>query len=104
MMVVQIQQPANIALAAWFNEVRSWFDKNGCQPALFSPSGRVMGTLIFDVMFENDTNARLFASNFTEYASSIRRTIGAERLDLLRRESRDRTVADDPPTPSWEGL
>jgi hypothetical protein len=93
MMVVQIQKPANVTLAVWFTELRSWLDSNHCEPALFSRSEIITDNMAFDITFENDDHARLFASNFQKYAPSIRRTIGTEQLDFLR-ERRERGISD----------
>jgi hypothetical protein len=93
MMVVQIEKPANVTLAVWFAELRFWLDSNRCEPALFSPAGRTMDDIIFNITFENDNDARRFASNFKQYAPSIRRTIGTERLDFLR-ESQEMAISD----------
>jgi hypothetical protein len=95
MMVVQIQKPANMTLAVWFTELRSWLDENHCEPKLFSRSGRIMDTILFDLIFENDSHARLFTANFAKYAPSIRRTFVTERLDFLRRESRETPASDE---------
>jgi hypothetical protein len=93
MMVVQIEKPANVTLAVWFAELRSWLDSNHCEPALFSRSEIIMDTMVFNITFENDDHARLFTSNFQKYVPSIRRTIGTEQLDLLR-EHRERAISD----------
>jgi hypothetical protein len=93
MMVVQIEKPANVTLAVWFTELRSWLDSNHCEPALFSRSGRIMDNTIFNITFENDNDARRFAFAFKKYAASIRRKIGTERLDFLR-ERRERAISD----------
>jgi hypothetical protein len=82
MMVVQIQKPANMTLAAWFAELRSWFDKNEFQPTSFVSSGRLIDTLIFDATFAENTQARLFASNFAKYAPEIRRAISSKRAEI----------------------
>src|SRR3954447_3466657 len=92
MMVVQIEKPANVTLAVWFAELRSWLDSNHCEPALFSPSGRTIDNMIFQYHFENDNHACRFASAFKKYADSIRRTIGTERLDFLC-ERRERAIS-----------
>jgi hypothetical protein len=68
MMVVQIEKPANMTLAAWFTELRSWFDENNCQPVSFVPDGRVIDKLIFNVSFAEDAHARSFASKVTAFA------------------------------------
>jgi hypothetical protein len=96
MMVVQIEKPASVTLAVWFTELRSWLDSNRCEPALFSPSGRIMGNILFNITFENDNHARRFASAFKKYAPSIRRTIGTERLDFLR-ETREMAIPEERP-------
>jgi hypothetical protein len=67
MMVVQIEKPANMKLAMWFTELRSWFDKNNCQPVAFTPSGSLGKKLNFKVAFSDDSQARLFASSFPMY-------------------------------------
>ncbi len=54
-----------------------------------------MDKILFNVTFENDNHARLFASNFTKYAPSIRRTIGTERLDFFCRESPEKPNSDE---------
>jgi hypothetical protein len=95
MMVVQIQKPGAVTLATWFTELRSWLDANHCDPILFSRSGRIMDKILFNVTFENDNHARLFAANFTKYGPSIRRAIGTERLDFVRRESPERPDSDE---------
>ena len=41
-----------------------------------------MDKLLFNVTFDDDANARLFASTFTKYAFSIRRTTSSERAGL----------------------
>jgi hypothetical protein len=96
MMVVQIQKPANMTLAVWFAELRSWLDEHHCAPALFSRSGRIIDNILFDFTFENNVHARLFASAFNKYAPSIRRTIGTERADFLR-ESPERAISEERP-------
>ena len=78
MMVIQIEKPANITLAAWFAELRSWFDENNCQLAFFASAGRVIDKYIFNVTFAENTQAHLFASKFTKYAPSIRRITSLE--------------------------
>jgi hypothetical protein len=93
MMVVQIEKPANVTLAVWFAELRSWLDTNHCEPALFSLSGGIMDNILFSITFENDDHARLFTSTFEKYASSIRRTIGTEQLNFLR-EHRKSGISD----------
>jgi hypothetical protein len=93
MMVVQIQKPAYVTLAVWFAELRSWLDSNNYEPALFSPSGRTMDNIIFNITFENDNHACRFASAFKQYGASIQRTIGTERRELLR-ESREVAISD----------
>jgi hypothetical protein len=102
MMVVQLQKPANMTLAVWFAALRLWLDENQCEPALFTRSGRIMDNILFDFTFENDTHARLFAANFRKYAPSIRRTFVTERLDFLRRGSRERPNTDKPAGPLIE--
>jgi len=71
MLVVQIKKPGNITLANWFNELRSWFDQNNCQPTLFNQSERVTDKSIFDITLSDEIQARLFASAFARYAPSI---------------------------------
>ena len=93
MMVVQIEKPANVTLAVWFTELRSWLDSNRCEPALFSPAGRIMDTILFNLTLENDNHARRFASAFKQYAPSIQRTIGTERLNFLH-EGREMAICD----------
>ena len=84
MMVVRIEKPENTMLAVWFAELRSWFDDNHCQPTIFSESARKADKLLFNVTFGDNTHARLFASAFTKYATSIRRTTSIERAGLSR--------------------
>jgi hypothetical protein len=93
MMVVQIEKPANITLAVWFTELRSWLDSNRCEPTLFSPSGRIMNNILFNITFENDNHAGRFASAFKKYAPTTRRTIGTERVNFLR-ETREMAISD----------
>jgi hypothetical protein len=87
MMVVQIEKPANMTLAVWFTELRSWFDENNCQPTSFFPSGRVIDKLLFDVTFTQNTQARLFASKFGRYAPAIRQATASERCEILLEEN-----------------
>jgi hypothetical protein len=82
MIVVQIEKPANVTLDVWFTELRSWLDSNQCEPDLFYRLERIK--TIYNVTFDNDNHARLFAFAFKKYAPSIRRTVGTERLDFLR--------------------
>jgi hypothetical protein len=93
MMVVQIQKPANMTLDVWFSELRSWLDLNHCETALFTRSERIIDTMLFSITFQNDNHARLFASNFKKYAPSIRRTMGTERRDFLRKPP-ERRISD----------
>jgi hypothetical protein len=95
MMVVQIEKPANVALAAWFTELRTWFDKNNCQPTSFFPSGRVIDKLIFNATFVENTQARLFASTFPMYAPAIRRPNSSERSQILLDENWGGSISDE---------
>ena len=70
MMVVQIEKPANITLAVWFAELRSWFDQNNCQPILFAEAERITERLLFSLTFADHANARLFADTFSKYVFS----------------------------------
>ena len=54
-----------------------------------------MDKLLFNVTFDDNANARLFASTFTKYAFSIRRTTSSERAGL----NKSRNFAAKPPTP-----
>ena len=96
-MVVQVQKPANVTLDVWFTELRSWLDSNHCEPALFCRSERIK--TIYNITFENDNHASLFAFAFKQYASSIRWT-STERLDFLR-ERRERGISDTAGSFSW---
>jgi hypothetical protein len=83
MMVVEIEKPANMALAEWFNELRSWFDEHNCEPTSFLPSGRVIDKVVFDATFAQNTQALLFASKFARYAPAIRRATSSELGEIL---------------------
>ena len=80
MLVVQIEKPANMTLAMWFSELRSWLNVNKCEETSFSEAGRTIDKLIFNLIFKDHTKARLFAANFMRYGPSILRTIGSERF------------------------
>jgi hypothetical protein len=67
MMVVQIEKPANMKLAVWFTELRSWFDTNNCQPAAFTSVRKPGHKLIFQVTFSDNSQAHLFATTFSMY-------------------------------------
>jgi hypothetical protein len=95
MMVVQIEKPANMTLAEWFTELRSWFDINNCQPASFLPNEGVIDKVAFNVTFSENTQARLFASKFTIYAPSIRRAISSERGEILLNEHWGKPISDE---------
>jgi hypothetical protein len=95
MMVVQIEKPANMALAAWFTELRSWFDENNCQPASFVSAGRVIDKLLFNATFVENTQARLFAANFTRYAPSIRRATSSRRSEIWIYDDLGRMISDE---------
>ena len=95
MLVVQIEKPANMTLATWFSELRLWLDQHSCEKTSFSQSRRIIDRLTFNVIFQDHTKARLFVANFKRYSPSIRRTIGSERPDLLRRESRGESMPDE---------
>ena len=94
-MAVQIEKPANMALAAWFTELRSWFDINKCQPVSFLPNEGVIDKVAFNVTFSENTHARLFASKFTIYASSIRHVISSERNEILLNENWGNPISDE---------
>jgi hypothetical protein len=68
MMVVQIEKPSNMTLAKWFSELRSWFDKNSCQPSLFNQSEAVTDKMIFNVTLTDETQARSFSDTFVKFA------------------------------------
>ena len=93
-MVVQIEKPANMTLAAWFAELPSWFDENNYQPAFFVSAVRVIDKFIFNVTFVENTQAHLFASKFTKYAPSMRRTTSVELSGI----SESRNFAVEIPT------
>src|SRR5438132_7709883 len=95
MMVVQIEKPANMTLAGWFTELRSWFDQNKCQPASFLPDEGVIDRVTFNVTFGKNTQARLFASKFPMYAPSIRRAISSERGEILLDENWGKPISDE---------
>ena len=95
MLVVQIEKPADMTLATWFSELRLWLDQHSCEETSFSEAGRTMDKLIFNLIFKDHAQARMFAANFTRYAPSIRRTIGSERPDLLHRESRGGSIPEE---------
>src|SRR5271166_1186672 len=95
MMVVQIEKPANMTLAVWFTELRSWFDENNCQPTSFFPSGRVIDKLLFHATFAQNTQARWFASQFTRYAPVIRRAASRERGEILLDENWGGAISDE---------
>ena len=52
------------------------------------------GTL-FNVTFENDAHARLFAASFTKYAPSIRRALVNERADFLLHDNPEELTSDE---------
>jgi hypothetical protein len=83
MMVVEIEKPAKMTLAVWFNELRSWFDENSCQPTSFLPSERVIDKVVFDATFAQNTQALLFASKFARYAPAILRATSSELSEIL---------------------
>ena len=87
MMVVQIEKPANMTLAEWFTELRSWFDENNCQPSSFLPAGRVIEKLLFNATFLENDQARLFASNFSRYSPTIRRATSSEQREIFLNEN-----------------
>jgi len=66
MVVVQIEKPGNMTLANWFSELRSWLDQNHCQPTLFNQPERVTGKMIFNIIFSDETQARVFSSTFVK--------------------------------------
>lgn len=79
MLVVHIEKPANMTLATWFRELRVWLDQHSCEETSFSPSGRIIDRLTFNLIFQDDNKAGMFVAHFTRYAPSIRRTMGSER-------------------------
>jgi glycine/D-amino acid oxidase-like deaminating enzyme len=94
-MAVQIEKPANMRLAAWFTELRSWFDENNCQPVSFVRAGRVINKLIFNVTFAEDAHARSFASKFRAFAPAVRRATSSERGKILLGKSFDGPISDE---------
>jgi hypothetical protein len=95
MMVVQIEKLANMTLAVWFTELRSWFDKNNCQPSSFLPAGRVIEKLLFNATFPENDQARLFASNFSKYSPTIRRATSSEQGEILLNKNGDGAISDE---------
>jgi len=83
MMVLEIEKPANMTLAEWFNELRSWFDEHNCQPISFLLSGRVIDKVVFDATFAQNTKALLFTSKFAKYAPAIQRATSSELGEIL---------------------
>jgi len=95
MLVVQIEKPANMTLALWFAELRSWFDENDCQPTSFRLAGRVIDKLIFNITFSDNTQALLFSSKFKKYAAAIRRATSDERAEIWLGGDWSRRVSDE---------
>jgi hypothetical protein len=83
MLVVQIEKPENETLSEWFSELRSWFDRNGCQPSGFVRSGRRIDRAIYQLSFDDPAVARLFSAKFARYASVLRRATLSERSDFV---------------------
>lgn len=60
MHVVRASKPEAVALAAWFAELRAWFDRTGCQPSSFAPALRAASALAFEVAFRHAAEAKRF--------------------------------------------
>jgi hypothetical protein len=73
MVRVQIEKPGNVTPTDWFAELNRWFDEKKCQPLSFHRSGRIMDRLLYDAVFMENGEARLFASRFRSCAPSFRR-------------------------------
>jgi hypothetical protein len=82
MVVVRIEKPGNMTLAAWFIELRSWFDNNDCTPLLFSRAGQVTGRVLFNIRFAEDSHPLLFTSHFSKHEPSIQRSTGGETNEV----------------------
>jgi hypothetical protein len=73
MLLVEIEKPENETLAAWFSDLRNWFDVNRCEPLAFTQAGRRHDRLIYRISFENAAQAQQFSEKFARYAPTIRR-------------------------------
>lgn len=87
MLLVEIEKPENLALATWFAELRTWFDTNHCEPAVFARSGRRLDRLIYRVSFTRAAEAHRFARAFAQYWPTVRRAGSVER-------DQSRTIAE----------
>ena len=58
MLLVEIEKPENETLAAWFSDLRNWFDVNRCEPLAFTQAGRRHDRLIYRISFENAAQAQ----------------------------------------------
>jgi hypothetical protein len=93
MLLVEIEKPANVALSAWFSELRDWLDANHCAPSVFARTGRRIDRLIYRVSFDNTAQAHQFSLKFKHYSPVIRRANAFER-DQLRAMAATAGAAD----------
>ncbi len=82
MLLVEIEKPENETLAAWFSELRNWFDGNHCEPLVFTPAGRRLDRLIYRLSFENAEQAQRFSKRFAHYSPITRRATAYERAQM----------------------
>src|SRR5277367_6331892 len=82
MLLVEIEKPENLKLAAWFSEMREWLDLHRCAPSAFARSGQRIDRLIYRISFDDATQAQRFMTDFARYSPTIRRASPLERDEL----------------------
>jgi len=93
MLLVEIEKPENVTLAAWFSELRGWLDDNRCEPTIFAQANR-LDRLIYRVSFDTAEQAQQFASRFSHYAGTVRSpTAGGDAPAEAETTSRAKAIA-----------
>jgi hypothetical protein len=91
---VRIEKPLS-ALGASLNEIRSWLDGHKIQPAGFRTNIADPHTIVIDIAFAKDDEARLFERKFVPERSGSRRREDWDRVHKLERSIDDVTERCD---------
>jgi hypothetical protein len=67
---VRVQRPPDVSLADFFAEMRSWLDHHCIMPAEFRGVTLANKSGVFDVLFDNPRDARLFGRRFADQRTS----------------------------------
>jgi hypothetical protein len=91
---VRIERPPEISLAEFFTKMRSWLDHHCIIPADFRGVTLANKSGVFDVLFDNARDARLFGRRFAiQPTNSVTVRMGSRQLISATPSSIDQSRA-----------